>query len=141
MSGEHDDQIAPRAVTAITAATVCGMFGMNDTTRSPGCTPSSTSVRISAPVVPASRAQLTSSRGTRSLENTSAGRLSAPGSSARASACSAKFKVAPSNHFAPGITRFSSTRRYGLCERTPTNCQTDSQNASSSVTDHCHRSS
>ncbi len=39
MSGEQLDQTAPMLVTAKNAATVSGMFGMYDATRSPGRTP------------------------------------------------------------------------------------------------------
>jgi len=38
-SGEQLAQMAPMLVVASIAMTVCGMFGMQDTTRSPGPTP------------------------------------------------------------------------------------------------------
>src|SRR6185369_10890011 len=49
MSAEHTDQIAPRLAQARNATAVCGTFGMNAATRSPGPTPIASSVAANAP--------------------------------------------------------------------------------------------
>ena len=62
-------------------------------------------------------------------------------SSSRPTMCSAKFRRAPGNHSAPGISREPRTRSYGACERTSKNSQTDDQKPSRSETDHRQSSS
>ena len=89
MSGEQLDQIAPLAAAASSAITLSGMFGMNDTTRSPASMPSASSVVVSAPTLEARSAQAISRRGCVSDWKMIAGRVAASGREAPASACSA----------------------------------------------------
>jgi hypothetical protein len=77
--------MAPMLVVASIAMTVCGMFGMIDTTRSPGRTPSSRSRVPRMRTCPANSSQGRPTRGLVSLACSSA---SVPGRSLR-STCSA----------------------------------------------------
>ena len=84
-SGEQLAQMAPMAVVASIAMTVCGMFGMIETTRSPGTTPSSRSRLARIRTWPANSSHGSPASGVASLRYSSA---SAPGRSLR-STCSA----------------------------------------------------
>ena len=64
-----------------------------------------------------------------------------PRSSSRPTMCSAKFRRAPGNHSAPGISREPSTCSYGTCARTSKKSQIEAQKPSRSVTDHSQSSS
>src|SRR3990172_2596940 len=137
MSGEQLDQTAPRLAQARNPLIVSGMFGMNEATRSPGPTPISRSPAAIAATSRSSATQLISAGGRVSERTMSAGRSG----DAQRNAGSAYLRRAPSNHFAPGIFRASSTREYGAEARISKNSQRDAQKSSRCSTDQRDRKS
>ena len=73
MSGEQLDQTAPMLAQARNAMLVCGVFGMQETTRSPAFTPIRFRYPARAPVSAANRSQPMCSVAPRSLRAISAG--------------------------------------------------------------------
>ena len=139
MSGEHSDQIAPIETAARQAITDSGPLGRIAQTRSPGRTPQPRRVSASEAARSATSPQLISPS-PRSERKRRAG-ASRPLVSTWRQTWSAQFRVAPSNHLAPGMILRSMTRVSRVAKGRSQNSMSEVQKPSRSVVDHSHSAS